>query len=101
MFEQSQDVFNILFEAISEGVIVVDKNQTIIAANTSAEEMFGYDKNELSNMGLNTLIPKNYHSGHGAHFKGFMKDREKRKMGIGRDIFGLKKEVVFFQSKQD
>ena len=96
MFEQSQDVFNILFEAISEGVIVVDKNQTIIAANTSAEEMFGYDKNELSEIGLNTLIPKNYHSGHAAHFKGFMKNREKRKMGIGRDIFGLKKDGSIF-----
>jgi hypothetical protein len=91
MFKQNQDVFNLLFEAISEGVIVVDKNQMIIAANTSVEEMFGYDKNELSNKSLNTLIPKNYHSGHGAHFKGFMKNQEKRRMGSGREIFGLKK----------
>ena len=96
MFDQNQDIFNLLFEAISEGVIVVNKNQTIIAANSSTEEMFGYDKNELSNKSLNTLIPKNYHSGHGAHFMGFMKDQEKRKMGSGRDIFGLKKNGSTF-----
>ncbi|AOW20674.1 PAS domain-containing sensor histidine kinase [Urechidicola croceus] len=96
MFEQNQEVFNLLFEAISEGVVVVDIKQNIVIANTSAEEMFGYDKNELNGEHLNVLIPNNYHSGHGHHFKGFMKDREKRRMGLGRDVNGLKKNGTIF-----
>ena len=41
MFEQDQDIFNLLFEAVSEGVIVVDHNQKIVATNSSADYMFG------------------------------------------------------------
>ncbi|GAL81765.1 two-component hybrid sensor and regulator [Algibacter lectus] len=81
MFQNSDRIFNVLFEAVSEGVIVVDKNQKIVATNKSSESMFGYTKEELLNADLNILIPKTYHANHGAHFDGFMKNKESRKMG--------------------
>ena len=60
MFQKDQHVFNLLFEAVSEGVIVVDEFQNIVATNASVEQMFGYDGKELIGKELNILIPKNY-----------------------------------------
>ena len=96
MFRDNSRVFNVLFEAVSEGVIVVNKDQKIIATNKSSEQMFGYSKEELLGSNLNILIPKTYHAGHGAHFDGFMKNRESRKMGRGRDLYGARKDGSIF-----
>ena len=91
MFEKNENLFNVLFEAASEGIIVVDESQTIIESNSAAERMFGYEKGELTGKPLNILIPHNYRSAHPQHFKGFMKNSEKRRMGHGRDLYGIKK----------
>jgi len=96
MFKNSDRVFNVLFEAVSEGVIVVDKNQKIVATNKSSESMFGYAKEELINSDLNILIPRTYHANHGTHFEGFMKNKESRKMGRGRDLYGARKDGTIF-----
>jgi len=65
VFEKQNNVFKILSEAVSEGIIVVNKEQVIVATNGSANEMFGYDQEELIGKPLNTLIPQKYHHNHG------------------------------------
>ena len=96
MFKKNQEIFNILFEAVSEGVIVVDATQKIVAANTSAESMFGYQKGSLINESLQILIPSKYHPNHGSHFKDFIKKSSRRKMGQGRDLYGITKNKKEF-----
>ena len=53
--------------------------------------MFGYDKDELIGNSLDCIIPKRYHHKHSEHFSSFMEKSEKRKMGNGRDLSGLRK----------
>ncbi len=77
-FRENEQIFNTLFEAASEGVIVVNSQQTIVTANQAALIMFGYDKEELLGEHLNILIPVRYKSNHHQHFDRFMKDSEKR-----------------------
>jgi hypothetical protein len=90
-FETDQTVFNVLFEAASEGIIVVNTHQVIVSSNLAADNMFGYNKGELKGKPLNLLIPPKYRSAHPTHFKGFLQDSEKRQMGHGRDLYGVKK----------
>ncbi|MFD0989629.1 ATP-binding protein [Mariniflexile jejuense] len=96
MLQNEKDIFNVLFEAVSEGVIVVDSNQKIALTNASAERMFGYEKQELVKRELSILIPQKYHATHGAHVEGFMKQKESRQMGRGRDLFGAHKNGSVF-----
>lgn len=92
LFQKNESVFNILFEAVSEGVIVVDENQSIVASNSAAEEIFGYVKNEIVNQHLNILIPAKHLSSHGDHFKSFYSTlSSKRRMGKNRLLFGVRK----------
>jgi len=96
MFKKNQEIFNLLFEAVSEGVIVVDQNQNIVAVNSYAESMFGYQKEELVDENLQILIPSKYHHNHGDHFNGFVNKSSRRKMGQGRDLFGITKGKKIF-----
>lgn len=94
--KKSNHFFGILFEAVSEGVIVVNKSQEIVACNSSANDIFGYEEEDLNGQPLQQLIPQNYHHNHGDHFKSFLNNSGKRKMGKGRDLFGLRKNGKAF-----
>lgn len=94
--DKNKEVFNVLFEAASEGIIVVDSKQNIISANLAAESMFGYKPGELEGRPLNILIPPNYRAQHPQHFNGFLEHSERRQMGHGRDLFGVKKDGTRF-----
>ena len=96
MFQQDQEIFNILLDSVSEGVVIVDEHQNIVEVNKAAEQMFGYNSKELLKQHLDILIPKNYHAAHDKHFKGFIEDYKHRQMGIGRDILGAKKDGSVF-----
>ncbi len=90
------EVFSILFNGISEGALIVNKHQEIVELNTSAANMFGYEIKELKGQHINCLIPKKYHQKHKTHVKSFVKENERRQMGAGRKIFGLKKSGETF-----
>lgn len=92
IFQKNSNIFNLLSEGISEGIIVVNTEQVIVATNSSAMEMFGYEKDELIGKPLDILIPKRYHHNHDAHVEHFIAKSGKRQMGQGRDLFGICKD---------
>ncbi len=96
VFEKNNNIFKLLSEAVSEGIIVVNKEQIVVATNGSANDIFGYDTDELIGKPLNTLIPQKYHHNHAGHFKNFVNHSEKRNMGKGRDLFGVRKDGTEF-----
>ncbi|WP_416442406.1 ATP-binding protein [Leeuwenhoekiella sp. A16] len=96
VFDENSNIFKLLSEAISEGVVVVDETQNIVAINKSASEMFGYEDNELTGSHLDILIPKNLHHVHQSYVAGFMTHTDRRQMGHGRDLYGRKKDGNLF-----
>jgi len=94
--ERGDNVFETIFESVSEGIVVVNKTQVIVATNIAANEMFGYDSEELLGQPLNVLIPQQYRHGHDGHFNSFVKNSGKRQMGHGRDLFGVNKNGLEF-----
>ncbi len=96
VFKKGSNIFKILSEAVSEGIIIVNKEQVIVGTNTSANEMFGYKEKELIGQHLDILIPKTYHHNHHKHVSDFMSKSGKRQMGHGRDLFGLCKDGTQF-----
>ncbi|SHF75404.1 PAS/PAC sensor signal transduction histidine kinase [Salegentibacter echinorum] len=94
---ENEKIFDTLFEAASEGVIVVNDQQIIVSANLATLNMFGYQKKDLLGKDLNILIPMKYKHKHPKHFKGFMKDGKKRQMGHGKgELYGVKKDGTQF-----
>lgn len=95
-FFDNKNILNLLFQAASEGIIVVDSRQIVVAANLAAEEMFGYEQGELLSQHLDRLVPKDYHHVHHKHVDQFIDNSEKRQMGHGRDLYGVRKDGSLF-----
>jgi len=95
-FFENKNILSLLFQAASEGIIVVNSSQIVIAANIAAEAMFGYQEGELLHQHLDRLIPKDYHHIHHKHVDQFIDQSEKRQMGHGRDLYGVRKDGSLF-----
>lgn len=92
VFEKNSNIFNLLSEGVSEGIVVINAEQKIVATNTAAELMFRYKKKELIGKPLDTLIPKRYRNSHDAHVENFIAVSDKRQMGHGRELYGICKD---------
>jgi PAS domain S-box-containing protein len=91
-FKRESNIFKILSEAVSEGIIIVNTSHIIVETNDSANQIFGYEKEELIGQHLDILIPNQYRHGHNEHVSGFMEKGQKRQMGRGRDLHGRRKD---------
>ncbi len=78
-------------EIISEGILIVNEQQQITTSNNAANEMFGYEEEELHGKPLEILIPKHSRNKHGTLVSGFMHEGKARQMGKGLDLMGLRK----------
>ena len=94
--EKTSDIFRILSQAISEGIIIVNHKQEIVASNEAADRMFGYNPGQLMGENLNILIPPKYHTNHTAQADEFMERRNPRQMGHGSDLYGRRKDGSIF-----
>ncbi|KJD33305.1 histidine kinase [Tamlana nanhaiensis] len=92
----NNDTFSVLFDAVSEGVIVVNTSQKIVEVNQSVLQLFGYEKDELINQSIEVLIPHRFHKNHSTYVSKFMDNKEKRQMGHGRDLYGARKDGSTF-----
>jgi len=90
VLSQNQDIFNILFEAFPESVIIIDEKQKIVTANSSAEKIFGYKKGKLKDQFLNILIPLRYQTTHKNQFVYFTSRMKSKRNTRGLYLFGLK-----------
>lgn len=92
----TNEAFREIFQSMSEGIIMVDESGTIAIANPVAEQVFGYDPNELTGKVLESLLPERYRGRHLSFRQGFNTHPEPRRMGIGRDLTALRKDGTEF-----
>jgi PAS domain S-box-containing protein len=90
------DTFREIFQSMSEGIIIVNEVGKIVNANPVAEQIFGYEKDELSGEELENLLPLRYRGRHMAFRAGFNQHPEPRRMGVGRDLNALRKDGTEF-----
>ena len=81
---------------MSEGIIIVDEKGRILIANPVAEQIFGYEKDRLSGLDLEILLPPRYRGRHMTFRQGFYDHPEPRRMGFGRDLQALRKDGTEF-----
>ncbi|MGO3183563.1 MAG: PAS domain-containing sensor histidine kinase [Aequorivita sp.] len=94
--ERKGNIFKILSEAISEGIVIINDKQEIVTSNEAANNMFGYAESELLGQNLNILIPKKYHATHPKQVNEYLGKDDPRKMGHGRDLYGRCKDGTTF-----
>ncbi len=94
--KQETEMLDALFKHATEGIIVADKDASIIMVNPKAEELFGYKRVELIGSKIEQLIPSRYTTAHVDHRNRYMKNPHPRSMGIGMDLFARRKDNTEF-----
>jgi PAS domain S-box-containing protein len=71
---------------------MADTEGRIVLVNSQLEKYFGYERSELIGKPVEMLIPERLRHGHDAYRKRFLDERRARAMGLGRNLFGLRKD---------
>ena len=85
-----------MFESAGEGLLVANKEGTILMANPRVCEMFGYSKIELIGKEIDMLVPDHLRHRHIKHREGYHHHPKKRSMGKGVDLQGQRKDGSSF-----
>ncbi len=85
--ERLQAILNTAVDAI----VSIDRNGTITRINPATERMFGYTKDELLGQNVSMLMPEPFSSEHNGYLERYLRTREARIIGIGREVLALRK----------
>lgn len=92
----STDLYQAVVETIADGIITIDSEGWIIAANSSAERMFGYAKDELVGGNISILIPSPHDVDHDSYVERYIATGVKRIIGLVRELEGKRKNGEVF-----
>jgi PAS domain S-box-containing protein len=85
-----------VLELAPDGIVIARRDGSITFANSEAGKMFGYELGELVGKPIESLIPKRYREKHMGHREGYAEEPRTRPMGIGLDLYGLRKDGTEF-----
>jgi len=103
LFNSKTEATNILkqeakevYEAIMDGVIIIDEKGEILNFNQAAEALFGYDCEEVLGKNIKLLMPVNDSQNHDHYLKKYKEFGKAKIIGIGRVVEGLTKDKTAF-----
>ncbi len=88
--------FRATVESAPTAMIMIDQAGSIVLVNTEVERLFGYDREELLKQKVEVLIPARFRVHHPGLRSQYFAAAAVRRMGVGRDLFGLRKDGTEF-----
>jgi PAS domain S-box-containing protein len=88
--------YEAFFNFASMGIVVVNSKSLIQSVNPFALKLFGYTIEEVMDKPIEVLIPQRYHHKHVDHRDNYTKNPKSRPMGVGMDLFAIKKDGTEF-----
>lgn len=89
---QSPAFLREIIELAPVAMVMIDRDGRIALVNAEAENLFGYARVDLLGQCIEMLIPLRLRAGHPSLRHKFFAAPEARSMGVGRDLFGLRKD---------
>jgi PAS domain S-box-containing protein len=95
------DIYERIFEASPDALLVVDARGKIVRGNSQAERMFGLPQQELAGRSVETLLPERQRDRHARLRAEFMATPHNRPMGLGLELAGRRADGVEFPVEID
>jgi two-component system, LuxR family, sensor kinase FixL len=88
-----------ILESVPDAVVIAHRDGGIVYMNAIAEKLFGWDRAELLGQPVEILLPARFRAMHQMHRGGYQAAPRTRPMGLGLDLFGLKKNGEEFSAE--
>jgi PAS domain S-box-containing protein len=87
-----QSRYGEILESTPDGIVIVNPTGRIIFASLQAQMLFGYEPNELLGKPVEVLLPDHFRGAHVGHRAQFFITPRTRTMGVGLELYGLRKD---------
>ena len=95
-WQRSEALNRAVLESAVDGITVIDEAGRIQIFNPAAERIFGWTAGEIIGNPVNMLMPAPYHAAHDSYLRDYLTTGEKKVIGIGREVEGLRKDGTRF-----
>jgi PAS domain S-box-containing protein len=87
-----EQFFSSVVDAAPDGILIVDRDGTIVFTNRQVSALFGYGSDELVGLSVDALLPDNLRAGHRAHRTHYQADPQVRPMGLDMKLKARRKD---------
>jgi two-component system sensor kinase FixL len=89
-------LLNSIIESAIDGIITIDNRGLVESLNPAALKLFGYEATEVIGQNIKVLMPEPDQSAHDEYINRYDRTGEKRIIGKGREVLGLRKDGTTF-----
>jgi PAS domain S-box-containing protein len=92
----SSELVRSVLDSAPDAMIIIDGSGTILFANRQVTALFGYSAHETVGAKVELLLPERFRGRHRAHRDQYARTQRVRPMGMGLDLFGMRKNGTEF-----
>jgi two-component system sensor kinase FixL len=85
-----------ILDTVPEAMIVIDELGVMQSFSSAAERLFGYSAREAIGQNVKILMPNPYREAHDGYLERYRRTGERRIIGIGRVVVGMRKDNSTF-----
>jgi two-component system, LuxR family, sensor kinase FixL len=93
---ESESRLRSILDTVPDAIIVIDERGLIQSFSPAAERLFGHAETEAVGRNISMLMPSPYREAHDGYLERYLRTGERRIIGIGRVVVGLRKNGETF-----
>lgn len=93
---ESEERIRAIVDNVGHGIITITESGKIESFNQAAQQIFQYSPIEVTGKNVKLIMPEPYHREHDGYIANYLRTRNPKIIGIGREVMGKRKDNTIF-----